>query len=122
MPMFGFPKWLMPAALVISIVFSGIQAVRASWLSQRASLAERALREAEEHQAKDLETIIRNQRYEITRFRLQLNALGNPVLPYISPEEVEVAEKGVITKSSGTPTTNPALRNLPTRPPQIFAE
>jgi len=114
--MTGFPKWLWPTALVTCVTLTTIQTVRMSWLSHRVGLAERARQEAEEHQVKSLEPIIRAQRYELLRVRLQLKAMGNPPLPYISPEELEQAEREDITKISRTATVRPANRPLPPRP------
>ena len=120
--MTGFPKWLMHTSLVTCVALFGIQAVRASRLSRQVGVAERARQEAEEYRVKSLEPIIRAQRYELLRFRLQLKALGNPPLPYIGPEELERAEREEITKTSRPPIVQPANRKLPPRPPMATAE
>src|SRR5947209_2402837 len=88
-----YRNWVLATALVISVAVNALQMGRAGGLARRAGQAERALRDVEEDRIKNLQMVIRHQRFMLTRFQLQLNALGNPALPFISPEDVERANR-----------------------------
>ena len=87
--MTDFRKWPTPTAVLACLGFIATLVGYAGWQGHRAREAERARRALEEHQARSLEPIIRYQRFELNRIRLQLKAIGNPPLPHVTPEEID---------------------------------
>jgi len=72
-----FRKWCTPTVLVVCLALNAIQAAVRVGSHTRSTSRNAPSRKRNSNQVKNLEPIIRNQRYELNRYRLQIKAIGN---------------------------------------------